>query len=343
MAAKTNNWKRHLRDVVILLALGFCSTFLFCSDCLARFAYTWDDFLYSGMLWVLLWKGNEMIAGVPDRFLSWKTDPIQRLLVGIFGHVTYTLIASLLLYQFITFLDDGKFKALSFSQIINYNFPAVVVTIIITLFLTARSFLFSWRDLAVEHEQLKAESMASRFASLKAQVNPHFLFNSLNVLSGLVYRDADLSAQFIKKLSEVYRYVLDRQEDELVPIGEELEFVDSIIFLQRIRFGEHLHLTTEVPEGGTFFVAPMALQMLIENAIKHNTISAAQPLHIRIFVAGDYLVVRNNLQVKSTLSESLGIGLENIKKRYRFLSNKPVLIEQEAGQFSAKLPLIFTQ
>jgi LytS/YehU family sensor histidine kinase len=283
-----------------------------------------------------------LAADIPDRYVSWQEQPARRLWIGILGHVLYTLLASMALYQIIRLLADGQFRPLSMQQFFSYNFTAVIVTIIITLFLTARSFLFSWRDLAVAHEQLKAESMASRLASLKAQVNPHFLFNSLNVLSGLVYRDADLSARFIKKLSEVYRYVLDRQEEELVPIEEELEFVESVIFLQRIRFGEHLHVQQEVPEDHQFLVAPLALQMLIENAIKHNTISAEQPLYIRIFLEEDYLVVSNNLQTKKTLSDSLGIGLENIRKRYSFLTSKPVVISEKEELFSVKLPIIET-
>lgn len=340
MAATTKNWKRHLWQSLLLFVFGLGNTLLFCSQCIKYLDNTWDDFLYNGLLWVFLWKGNELIADFPDRFISWQEHPIRRLWVSIIGHVFYTLIASMALYQMVRFLADGQFRALSMSQFFNYNFTAVIITIIITLFLTARSFLISWRDLAVAHEQLKAESIASRLASLKAQVNPHFLFNSLNVLSGLVYRDADLSAQFIKKLSEVYRYVLDRQEDELVPIKEEIEFVNAVIFLQRIRFGAHLHVAQEIPEDRRFLVAPLALQMLIENAIKHNVISAAQPLYIRIFLEGDYLIVSNNLQPKKNLSESLGIGLENIKKRYHFLTNRPVIISEENEHFTVKLPII---
>lgn len=340
MAGNNKSWAKHLWQSLILFVFGLLNTFVFCRQCIKYLDNTWDDFLYNGLLWVFLWKGNELIADLPDRFLSWKEQPIRRLWTSIIGHVLYTLIASMALYQIIRYLADGQFRALSMEQFFSYNFTAVIVTIIITLFLTARSFLFSWRDLAVEHEQLKAESMASRLASLKAQVNPHFLFNSLNVLSGLVYRDADLSAQFIKKLSEVYRYVLDRQEEELVPISEELAFVDSVVFLQRIRFGEHLHVSREILDNSNFLVAPLALQMLLENAIKHNAISAAQPLYIRIYRDGDFLVVSNNLQPKNTLSESLGIGLENIKKRYSFLSDKPVEISDADGQFLVKLPIV---
>lgn len=342
MANQPTNWKRHLVESLLLFLAGLCTNLIFCPKCLANLAYTWDDFLFSGLLWILLWKGNELMAEVPDRYISWKEHPVKRLMIGITVHILYTIIASTFVYQFVSFLEHGKFLPFGMQKVLDTNFFAVVITIIIMLFMTARSFLFAWRDLAVAHEQLKAESIASRLASLQAQVNPHFLFNSLNVLSGLVYRDADLSAQFIKKLSEVYRYVLDRQEEELVSIAQEMEFVHAIVFLQRIRFGEHLHVDIEIPEDRSFYLAPLALQMLIENAIKHNVISAAQPLYIRIYLEPDYLVVSNNLQPKKTLSDSLGIGLENIRKRYNFLTNKAVVVEKGQEQFSVKLPIIET-
>ncbi|MCB0630324.1 MAG: histidine kinase [Saprospiraceae bacterium] len=335
--------RKHLKETLLIFMIGMLTTFLFCSNCYELFPRSWKYFVYSGVLWVVLWKGNEWMANFPNRFVDWRQQPMLRFVIGIIGHIIYTFIASIAVDQLFELLETGRFEHLSWRQLINFNLPSVIVALIISLFLTARSFLYSWRDLAIQHEKLKLESMASRFASLKAQVNPHFLFNSLNVLSGLVYKDADLSAQFIRKLAEVYRYVLDRQEEELVPIQEELEFVRSVVFLQRIRFGEHLHVQFDVPDNASFLVAPMALQMLIENAIKHNIISAASPLRITIRVEGDDLVISNNLQHKKVVKDSLGIGLENIKKRYDFLTDRPVEVLQVDEQFIVKLPIIQSQ
>ena len=314
--------------------------FLGCPKCLSYLAETWSDFVFTGLLWVVFWKGNEWLSDFPDRYVGWKESPMLRLLFGLLVHSVFTFLASIVLTQLFSFFQNGTFRSFSIDQLLGFNLPAVIIALVISLFLTARSFLFSWRDLAIEHEKLKVESMTSRFASLKAQVNPHFLFNSLNVLSGLVYRDADLSAQFIQKLAEVYRYVLDQQEEELVGIQTELEFVESVIFLQRIRFGEDLRIKIDIPKDASFMVAPLALQMLIENAIKHNIVSAEQPLSINIKLEQDYLVVDNSLQLKTVMADSLGVGLQNIENRYGFLTNKPVVVQKEAEQFIVKLPII---
>ncbi len=343
MEEHPKSWKKHLKESLLIFVVGICFNLLFCPQCVFHLAYSWQDFLFTGFLWVLLWKGNEWMAEFPNRFISWKEQPMLRMVVGLLGHIVYSFLASVVLFQVFEFLINGQFKSLNLQQLVGFNFTVVVISVVISLFMTARSFLLSWRDLAVEHEKLKAESMASRFASLKAQVNPHFLFNSLNVLSGLVYQDADLSAQFIKKLSEVYRYVLDRQEEELVPLAEELEFVESVVFLQKIRFGENLKVCMDVPQVNEYVVPPVALQMLLENAIKHNVITAEKPLHIQLKIEGDNLIVSNTLQPKTVMKDSLGIGLENIRRRYGFLTDRPVEVSQTETAFIVKLPLISQQ
>lgn len=331
---------KHMRETFFIFLFGMLSTFIFCPKCLNYFPHNWPDLVFTGVLWVVLWKGNEWLAIYPDRYISWREFPTRRLLIGICLHIVYTLLASFAVEQLANLILNGEFRWRSFDEILSYNLTAVIIAIIISLFLTARTFVYFWRDLAIEHEQLKAESMASRFASLKAQMNPHFLFNSLNVLSGLVYKDPDLSAQFIRKLAEVYRYVLDRQDKEVVSIEEELEFINSIIFLQRIRFGEHLKINITIHPNSSYKIAPMALQMLVENAIKHNVISADQPLNVEIGQNGHHFFVKNSLQKKQVMSGSLGIGLNNIKKRYEFLTDRPVIIDQQEDAFIVKLPIL---
>jgi len=332
---------RHVRDVLIIFSFGFVFNGFFCLECIKQFHRYWLDFVFTGLFWIVLWKGNEWVAGFDFGKFTWQDRPMERLLLGVSGHCLFTFLASLVLTQIFYLIQLGKMRSIdSFGDAINENLPAIVVALVISLFMTARSFLFNWREVAIQNEKLKTESMASRFASLKAQVNPHFLFNSLNVLSGLVYRDADLSARFIKKLSEVYRYVLDQQEQELVPIQEEMEFVESIVFLQQIRFGENLKVSMNIDEDASKMIAPLALQMLLENAIKHNVISAQSPLYIDINQEGEYLVVSNTLQPKTVMGESLGLGLENIRKRYGFLTNQTVEVLQDNGKFIVKLPII---
>jgi len=171
--------------------------------------------------------------------------------------------------------------------------------------------------------------------------NEEILFNSLNVLTSLIPKDQELATKFVKKLSEVYRYVLDNQNKEIVPLSEELQFLESFIFLQKIRFQDHLKVAIDLPKKSDIMVPPLSLQMLMENAIKHNEVSQENPLEITLYLENDeYLVMRNSLQQKNQPIESSGIGLENIKARYEFLTDKLVQILRDQGQFEVKLPVL---
>lgn len=194
----------------------------------------------------------------------------------------------------------------------------------------------------IEAEQLKKISIEAQFEALRSQINPHFLFNCFNVLSTLVYKDADMSAKFIAQLSHVYRYLLYNQEKKVVLLKEELAFLDSYLFLLKIRFGENMSVENQIREedGEKRFIAPAVLQMLIENAIKHNIVSKKNPLSIRIFTENEWLGVSNNLQEKEVKEFSTQVGLKNISSRYRFLSNEEVKIERTPHEFTVRIPLV---
>ena len=206
--------------------------------------------------------------------------------------------------------------------------------------MTGRMFFANWRQAAVDAERLKKESVEAQYNNLKNQVNPHFLFNSLNALTNLVYQDQDKAVKFIKQLSDVYRYVLNSRDKEVVSLDEELKFLEAYAFLQQIRFGGKLKIDIDLKDVKSV-VAPMALQMLVENAIKHNEISEEHPLHIKIYRQEKTLIVENTLQRKSVLAdESSGLGLENIKKRYEFLSTSEVEVSEGEGKFIVSVPII---
>jgi LytS/YehU family sensor histidine kinase len=218
---------------------------------------------------------------------------------------------------------------------------SIGITFVISFFLNAAEFLRNWKQTALDAERLKKEQMATRYESLKNQVNPHFLFNSLNALTNLVYEDQDLAADFIRQLSKVYRYVLETRSKEVVSLETEMKFVESYLFLQHIRFDDKLRVEASVSGFENRILPPLALQMLLENAIKHNTIAKDEPLTISIRVEEDMLVVENNLQIKNIpTEESSGMGLANIKARYEFLSDKPVVVEKTESYFRVKLPLL---
>jgi LytS/YehU family sensor histidine kinase len=206
----------------------------------------------------------------------------------------------------------------------------------------AREFLKNWKKAIIDSERMKKEQMAAQYESLKNQVNPHFLFNSLNALTNLVYEDRDQAAKFIRELSRVYRYVLDTRSQELVSLKTEMDFVDAYIFLQKIRFDDKLEISIDYEGYEQKMIPPMALQMLLENAIKHNVIAEEQHLKIDFAVnENGMLIVKNNLQKKNIPSEdSSGMGLANIQSRYEFLSDRKVEIVNGPTEFIVKVPLL---
>ncbi|MBT1704703.1 sensor histidine kinase [Chryseosolibacter indicus] len=325
---------REVRDIVILMLVGILMTWagVTCRNCYDNSREFWIVASFTALMWVLLWKGNSYLADYISTKMSWIDQPGKRFLVGLVATITYTFLAMYIL---------GAIYTLSFK----FNLTAgitysVIITIIISLFMHSRAFLINWKQSVVTAEQLKRESIAAKYESLKNQVNPHFLFNSFNALSNLVYEDQDKAVKFIKQLSEVYRYVLDTREKEVVPLADELKFLNSYIYLQKIRFADKLSIEISINtiKGG---VAPLALQMLIENAIKHNVVSEDDPLTVKVFEDKGFIVVENNLQKKTSIGEpSAGVGLENICKRYEFLSSNNVEVSNNSKTFVVKLPLL---
>jgi hypothetical protein len=196
--------------------------------------------------------------------------------------------------------------------------------------------------LRVNAEQLKREATQAQFAALKNQVNPHFLFNSLSILTFLVEVDTKLSVQFINRLSKVYRYILEQRESEQVSLKTELEFLEAYTFLLNIRFEGKLQVFSTVPpeEAARFGIAPLTLQLLVENAVKHNQMSEECPLVVSILLEKDYLLICNPLQLRPQAESSTGLGLQNIVNRYRLLTNRPVWAGEQDGNFVVKIPLL---
>lgn len=292
----------------------------------------------------VFWFGNGYISDVLDRWYPWTENPVKRLFFSLFFTVLYTSIA----FIFVIWLWRFDYVGWDLIQVVRelkarHFIPTLIITFCVSLFLHGRSFLLNWKETLVEAERLKKEQISARYETLKSQVNPHFLFNSLNVLSALVHRDADLAEKFIRRLSDVYRYILDSREKEVVPISEELKTLRAYLFLMDIRFGSALQTQISVPENTRGQIAPLTLQMLVENALKHNEISKDNPLFIEIFAEeNNWLVVRNNLAPKNILPDSTGMGLANIQARYQMLSDRSVLITDHDGFFTVKVPtLIF--
>ncbi|MFD1140363.1 sensor histidine kinase [Larkinella insperata] len=198
------------------------------------------------------------------------------------------------------------------------------------------------KDVQIRAERLEKEAVLTQFAALKNQISPHFLFNSLSILSSLVHVDADLSEQFIDQLSRAYRYILEQKDNDKVRLKTELDFIRSYTFLLKIRFEESFDVRIDVPETVVerYYMAPLTLQLLVENAVKHNRMSPELPQHVYIQTEGEYLVVHNRIQPREQLEHSTGLGLQNIINRYALLTDQPVWVGEQDGSFVVKIPLI---
>jgi len=301
--------------------------------------------IISTIFWSVLANGNGWIIDQIDKKWTWLDAPVKRTVIGILAMVAFSISASLLvLYTYITFYFGADFlKVAEANGWFNMLAMPLILTAIIALWGHGRAFLLEWRQAAIDVERLKNENLRSKFESMKSQINPHFLFNSLNALSSLVYDNQDHAAEFIQKLSEVYRYVLDRQNDEVVALKDELNFLNSYIYLNKIRFGDSLRVNFHncSPENSEGSLPPLALQMVVENAIKHNEVSKDYPLSIDISKNGACVDVINNLNpVKHKKSDSNGLGLKNIRARYQYLSDQRVEAKNDGKHFSVQLPIL---
>ncbi|MCC6410972.1 MAG: histidine kinase [Saprospiraceae bacterium] len=226
------------------------------------------------------------------------------------------------------------------NPIVSFISAFLMSTLLIVVY-EAMSFYIQLQRTEAEKATLERQNLESQLEGLRSQVNPHFLFNSLNTLTYLIPEDADKAVRFVQQLSKVYRYVLESRDTRLIPLQEELMFLKSYVYLQHERFGDNLVVDMRGLEGKeNTVIVPLTLQILFENAIKHNVISSEKPLTVEVLAENGHLVVRNNLQKKNQVMDSTGVGLQNIRDRYRMLADKEVGVIASHQYFTVVLPLI---
>lgn len=289
---------------------------------------------------IYIWIGSRFFniekSGSAGEFLR-KT--FLRLVVY---YLIVLVIASIIvtLYIFIIFKVSGANLYDFFPNLIHRESKGFIVAFAGgILFGTLIFFFFQWFDALKREQKLKEEKLIFRYETLKNQVRPHFLFNSLNTLSSLVDGN-DHAEKFIQKLSGIYRYMLDNIDRSEVSLAEEIKFARDYFYLQQIRDEKKIMLEIKgIPER-EMKILPFSIQILIENALKHNSATREQPLTIRLFSEGRYIIVSNNLQKKLNLEESMGIGLKNLGERIRLATGKDLIIESGNNEFTVKLPLL---
>jgi hypothetical protein len=283
-----------------------------------------------------------------DKKWDWLEQTNLRVYFGIIATILYT-VPIVLGINYLTFVVFEKMDPANFfaPRMLWIHLFYIILTLGVSVFMHARSFMLNWKQASkteVTQQRIIAGTANAKFETLKNQIDPHFLFNSLNVLSSLIEENPDNAQRFTTSLSKIYRYVLEQKDKELVSVAEELSFAKTYMNLLKMRFENSLFY--ELPEtviNPEAKVVPLSLQLLLENTVKHNVVSEQKPLHIRIFIDGDYLAIQNDFQKKEVIQSRQGVGLQNIVDRYGIITNRKVLIEQNEKMFTVKIPILTKQ
>jgi two-component system, LytTR family, sensor kinase len=304
----------------------------------------WNNYMVTLLITSVIWMGNRIIMIQCRKYYPGFSDVRRRLWIQSGLMLVFTLIANnvmgIIFNDFFQkgFSEQGYFKS---DKIINSNAATLFCTIMVIAIYESIYFMSELRKSVEEQESLKRESLHAQLNALKTQVNPHFLFNNLNTLASVIPESPDKGVAFVQQLSKVYRHILDVRDEPSIPLREELDVLKAYVFLLKTRFGDNLSVDIQVPEEKLKQqIVPLSLQILMENAIKHNIISSARPLNINVFAQNGSLLVSNNLQVKNQLNESTGIGLENIRNRYKLMGSNGVQVTNNGSSFTVAIPLI---
>ncbi len=278
--------------------------------------------------------------------LNWKKeDQIWRIVIGISASVVVSLAALFILNGFNSMVYQGKtWNDFILNQRWSHYSFGLWITLTIVIIFHVIYFYNRYQQTKVKEQKVIAGTANARFDALKNQLDPHFLFNSLNVLTSLIEENPDNAQKFTTSLSKVYRYVLEQKNKDLVTVDEELDFARTYMSLLKMRFEDSIIF--DIPDRASdpeSKVVPLSLQLLLENAVKHNMVTSSKPLHIKIYENKGMLVVENNLQLKQIVKKSSGVGLENIKQRYALLTNRTVNINQQAEGFAVAIPMLTKQ
>lgn len=302
-----------------------------------RDAAYWAGYLWFALLSFSIWHGNRWMLLAQRRRLDWFQHPVRKIVILVLANVFFTTPLSVAMLY-------GWYRANGFAADWSAIRAATLMSVICVLFIThvyETVYLIQQRgsDL-VQFEKLERAKAEAELEALKAQVDPHFLFNSLNTLAWLIQNDAVGALRFNESLAEVYRYILHNKNRELVMAGEELAFLDRYYELIRLRFGDAVEMEMPVMQDSERqLVPPISLQILLENAVKHNEFSRERPLRIRLSAGPEGLTMRNEFRPRATVRESGRIGLRNLDERCRLVIGRGIEVHKDAGEFTVTVPV----
>ena len=304
-----------------------------------------NTFLYTLLYSFSLHFANTFLFIELDRIFAKDRFSKKRIFIGFLASFVVSIFVIFLLRVFISVTFEGE----TFSNFLKNESPKDYITssifTFIVLLIIHIIYLYKWyQESRVKEQKIIAGTASAKFESLKNQIDPHFLFNSLNVLSSLIEENPENAQRFTTSLSKVYRYVLEQKDKELVSIEEELSFAKTYMNLLKMRFENSLTYEIPVEElNPEAKVVPLSLQLLLENTVKHNVVSEQRPLHVKIYIENNCLIIENNLQKKEVLSYGRGVGLQNIVERYAIITKRKVAIEQTENIFRVQLPILTKQ
>ncbi|HIB48443.1 MAG TPA: histidine kinase [Flavobacteriaceae bacterium] len=280
---------------------------------------------------------NYMMRRYGNSLFSFKP-----LVIAFLGAITLTLVTLFFINMFmVTVIRGGTVSGFLDNQQLDYYWVGLLISVVVTSIFYAVYYYKHKKETQVTQQKIIAKTASAQFDALKNQLDPHFLFNSLNVLTSLIEENPEAATRFTTSLSKVYRYVLEQKNKELVTVEEELRFAQLYMTLIKMRFEDSIVFTApENVSNPEAKVVPLSLQLLLENAVKHNQVTPSKKLHIQIYENDGNLIVENNMQPKKVMRESSGVGLQNIYQRYGLLTKRKVLVEKLQDHFRVSIPML---
>lgn len=338
MNKKVKNTLKRAIIIVSLALFGLVVRVLFFSEYFTRTKQT-QAFFASMVGITIMWRGTEYLNMLLNKLVPYSKGIMRRILIQLIaGQVFFYGVLFILTLAVLTIIQDITInKEIIFSGLLVYLF----INLAANGGLIGNHFFLEWKKSLIRQERLEKEKAEVHFENLKNQLNPHFLFNSLSSLNSLITENPELASQFLKQLSKVYRYLLENNHTDCVALETEVNFVQNYISLLKTRFGKGLEVEmVKSPDFSRLKIIPVTLQILIENAIKHNITYEDRPLKISVYIEDGYLVVKNNHQPKTRVEGSNKKGLDNLSALYHYTTGKEVIIENTNGEFTVKVPLI---
>ncbi|MGB1209864.1 MAG: 2TM domain-containing protein [Lacinutrix venerupis] len=314
-------------------------------DTIAFDKYLLEYFIYNQAYSVILYLANSFSINYMTDKMGYKLFEFKNLIMAVILSIGVSIL-SIFCIRYITrvIIYNSTFSNFLKTETLSSYLFALGISILITVIFYSIYYYKNKQDRKVKEQKVIAGTASAKFNALKNQLDPHFLFNSLNVLTSLIEENPDSAQKFTTSLSKVYRYVLEQKNKDLVTVDEELKFARTYMSLLKMRFEDSIVFNIlEKASNPESKVVPLSLQLLLENAVKHNTVTESKPLHIKIYEDNGNLIVENNLQTKQVIKKSSGVGLNNIKQRYQLLSNKTVSITEDKNKFKVAIPMLTKQ